>query len=95
VSHVLVLAPFYFARSQGQARVFALQGLNTAQFIGAHRPLTLLGQFKGLTIQAIDVFNLLIEALIGSGSQPIADQMRFEIALFLKVAPRGAGRCHR
>ena len=93
VPNVLVLAPFHFARSHRQAGVFALQSLNTAQFIGAHRPLTLLGQFWGLTIQAIDVCNLLIEAFIGSRSQPVADQMRFEIALFLKASPRGEVRC--
>jgi hypothetical protein len=75
--------------------MFALQSLNTAQFIGAHGPLTLLGQFWCLTIQAIDVFNLLIEVLIRSGCQPVADQMWLKIARFLKALPRAEGRYHR
>jgi hypothetical protein len=73
--------------------VFAFQCLNTAQFVGAHHAFSLPGQFRRLTIQPIDVGNLFIEVFIGRRSQPIADQMRFEIALFLKAAPRDAVRC--
>jgi hypothetical protein len=93
VPDVLILAPFHFAGSHGQARLSALQSLNATQFIGAHGPLTLASQFRRLAIQAIDVFDLFIELLIGSWRQPIADQVRLEITLFLKAAPRAEERC--
>ena len=73
--------------------MFALQRLNTAQFIGTDHPFTLLGQFGRLTVQAIDVCHLFIKMFIGCRRQPVADQMRFEIALFLKASPRDEVRC--
>jgi hypothetical protein len=55
VPNVLILAPLHFARSHRQSRVFALQCLNTAQFVDAHHAFPVPGQFRRLTIQAIDV----------------------------------------
>lgn len=93
VPNVLILAPFYFAGSHRQARLGALQSLNATHLVGAHCSLTLAGQFRRLAIQAIDVFDLVIELLIGSRRQPVADQVRLEITLFLKAAPHAEGRC--
>lgn len=91
--NVLILAPFHFAGSHGQARLGALQSLNATHLIGAHGSLTSPSQFRRLAIQVIDVFDLVIELLIESRRQPVADQVRLEITLFLKAAPRAEGRC--
>jgi hypothetical protein len=62
--------------------------LYAAQFIRAHHPFTFLDQLWCLVVHSIDVFNLLVELLIINIRQPIADQVRLEVALFLKASPR-------
>lgn len=69
--------------------MLALQSLNTAQFVSAYRAFSALSQCRRLTIHSVDVSNFLIKLLIGSWSQPVADQMGFEIPFFLKAWPRG------
>ena len=64
VADILEFAPFHLARSQGQARVFAFQGLNPGQFIDAHNPLSLLGQFWRLLIKLVDLAHLFIKVFI-------------------------------
>ena len=65
------------------------QGLDPGQFIVTDDPLTLFGQFLGLVIETIEVAVQLSKLLISGGGQPIADQMGFEIGLFLKDVRRG------
>ena len=92
VTNVLELLPFYLARYHRQRGMFAFQGLHPAQFVGAHDPFTLLGQFRCLAIQGVDVFYLLIEVFIKDLVQPIAHLVRFEIGIFLKASPRVGAR---
>jgi hypothetical protein len=98
VAEVLELTPFNLSRSHGQTGVFPFQSLHTAQFIRADHSLTFLRQFRGLLIQAIYVLYFLVELLVSSWSQPVADQVGLEITLFLKASPhvwaRFAPRCH-
>ena len=68
--------------------MFTLKGLNASQFIIGNHSLPLFGQFWGLLIQLIDVADLLLKLLILSFAQPVADQVRFEIRLFLKDVRR-------
>jgi hypothetical protein len=65
------------------------QGLNPGQLIVTDDPLTLLRQFLGPVIETVDVTVFLVKLLISCGGQPIADQMGFEIGLFLKDVRRG------
>ena len=69
--------------------MFAFQGLNAGQLIVTDDPLPPLDQFLGLVIETIDVAVFCGKLLISVGGQPIADQVGFEIALFLKASPRG------
>jgi hypothetical protein len=73
--------------------MFALQRLNTAQFIITDHPLTLVSQLEGLAIVIIDVADLLIRLLIAAGRQPVTAQMGLNIPLFLKDVRRDAARC--
>ncbi len=88
VPDVLKFLVFYCARTHRQQGMLAFQGLHTAQFIGTYYPFTLLNQFWCMTIQLIDVFNLLVKSLILNICQPIADLVRLEITLFLIGSPR-------
>jgi hypothetical protein len=63
------------------------QSLHTAEFVCAKHPLILFGQFRSLAIQGIDILYFLIKLLVGNLIQPVANQVRFEIALFLKASP--------
>jgi len=92
VAHILELLPFNLTRRHAQGRVFALQGLYAAQLIDADHLLTLFRQFWRLPIQCVDVLYFLIKLLIEYRRQPVSDQMRFEIALFLKASPRVGAR---
>jgi len=65
------------------------QSLDPGQLIVTDDPLTLFGQFLGLVIKTIDVAVQLGKLLISVGGQPIADQVRFKIGLFLKDVRRG------
>ena len=47
------------------------------------------GRVLSLMIQVIDVGTFLLKLLIPLGRQPVADQMGFEIGLFLKDVRRG------
>jgi len=90
---VLKLLPFDLARRHGQFGVLAFQSLHPTQFIRAEHPFALLGPFRSLTIQGIDVLYLLIKLPIRNLCQPVPNQMRFEIAFFLKASPRVGARC--
>jgi hypothetical protein len=72
--------------------MFAFESLHPGHFIIADDPFILLSQCGGTLIQVIDVLDFLITPFILAGCQPIADQMRFEIALFLKDVRRDAAR---
>jgi len=76
------------AWSHRQRGVLAFQGLHAAQFIGAHYPFAFLDQLWCLVVHPIDVFNLLVELLVINIRQPITDQVRLEITLFLKASLR-------
>lgn len=78
-----------------QSGALALQGLHPAQFISGQDSLPLLGQNWRLAVQGVDILHFLVEAFIGHGIQPIAHQMRFEIAVFLKASPHDEGRWSR
>ncbi|MFQ6102107.1 MAG: hypothetical protein ACE5OS_12860, partial [Anaerolineae bacterium] len=71
---------------------------DAGQFIGTQDVFAFLGQFRGLAIQGVDVFNLLVELIIGDWRQPIAHLVRFEISIFLRASPhvwaRSGQRCH-
>src|SRR3990172_408398 len=82
VADILKLDTFDFSRRHGQAWVFAFQGLHAAQFIGAHRPLSLLGQRRRFSVQFTDVSDLGIEVSIIRGGQPIAPAVGLHIPLF-------------
>jgi hypothetical protein len=69
--------------------MLAFQGLNPGQLIVTDDPLPLLSQLLGPLIQPIDVAIFFSKLLIPVASQPIADQMGFEIGLFLKDVRRG------
>ena len=64
------------------------QGLDTGQLIVTDDPLALLNQLLGLVIETIDLTVYSVKLLISLSSQPIADQMGFEIGLFLKAFRR-------
>lgn len=68
--------------------MLAFQRLNPGHFIVTDDPFTLLGEFLCPMIQAIDVGTFLLKLFIFVSRQPIADQMRFQIALFLKAVRR-------
>jgi hypothetical protein len=78
--------------------MLALQGLNSGQLIGAQHSFTFLGQFRGLVIQVVDVFNLLVKSFVRDWREPIAYLMWFEISFFLRASPRVGARfgqqCH-
>ena len=69
--------------------MFAFQGLDASQFIIADDPLALSSQFSRPLIQVIHLAVLGLKLSIGFSCQPVADQMRFEISLFLKDVQRG------
>ena len=69
--------------------MLAFQRLDPGQLIITDDPLPLLSQFLGLVIETIDVAVFFVKLFILFGSQPIADQMGFEIGLFLKDVRRG------
>ena len=98
MTRVLELLPFDLARRHGQLGVLAFQSLHATQFIRAERPFALLGQFRSLTIQGIDLLYFLIKLLISNLCQPVPYQMGFEIVVFLKASPRVGVRsdlgCH-
>ena len=84
---------FDIARHHRQLRMLAFQSLHATHFIGAEHPFILLNQFWRLAIQGVDVLYLLVKLLIANLCQPVPNQMRFEIGLFLKASPRAAVRC--
>ena len=65
------------------------QGLDPGQLIVTDDPLTLFSQFLRSVIETIDVAVFFVKLLIPFGGQPIADQVGFEIGLFLKDVRRG------
>jgi hypothetical protein len=68
--------------------MFAFQGLDTGQFIIADDPFALASQFSRLMIQLIHIGILGLKLIIIFAGQPVADQMGFEIGLFLKDVRR-------
>jgi hypothetical protein len=62
--------------------MLALQGLHACQLIAAERPFALFSQRGGLTIQRIDVDDLLVELSIWLRREPVPDQVRFKVPLF-------------
>lgn len=72
--------------------MFAFQGLHPGHFIIADDPFALLGQCGSALIQVVDLLDFLLLPVILTRRQPITDQMRFEIALFLKDVRRDAAR---
>ena len=64
--------------------MFSFQGLDTAQFIIADDPLTLLSQLDGLMVQLINVAVFGLKLIILFVGQPVTDLMWFEIGFFLK-----------
>ena len=72
--------------------MFSFQGLNPGHFVIADDPFSLLSQFGGLLIQVIDVTVFGLKFIIVFGCQPVTDQMRFEIGLFLKDVRRDGRR---
>jgi hypothetical protein len=81
--------PFNLAGGQRQARMFALQRLHSGQFIVIDHPFSLLGQLRGLLIQAVDVADLFIPvSLIQVWRQPITNLMGLDVPLFLKDVRR-------
>ena len=88
VPDVLKFLVLYSAWSHRQRGMLAFQGLHATQFIRAHHPFTFLDQLWCLVVHPIDVFNLLVELLIINIRQPIADQVRLEVAFFLTASPR-------
>ncbi len=69
----------------------AFEGLHPGQFIVTDPPFALFDQFRGALIQVIEVLDFLLTPFSFARGQPIADQLGFEIALFLKgVRPDGA-----
>ena len=92
MTNVLELLPLYLAGHHRQLGMFAFQGLHAAQFIGAQHLFSLLGQFRRLAIQSVDVLHLVVKVLVKDWCQPIAHLMGFEIALFLKASPRVGAR---
>ena len=87
VPDVFKFLVLYSAWPHRQRGMLAFQGLHATQFIRAHHPFTFLDQLWCLVVHPIDVFNLLVELLIINIRQPIADQVRLEVAFFLKAAP--------
>jgi hypothetical protein len=92
MTRVLEFLAFDLARHHRQFRVLAFQSLHTTHFICAEHPFILLSQFWGLAIQGVDVLYFLVKLLIRNLCQPVPDQMRFEIAIFLKASPRVGAR---
>lgn len=82
----LAFAPLHVARGQGQARVFALEGLHAGHFIVTSRLFPLLCQSGGLLIQRAHGLHCFLAVRILWGPQPRADQMRLEIVVFNKPA---------
>lgn len=68
--------------------MFAFQSLDPGQFIIANDPVALASQFSRLMIQIIDISILGFKLSIMVAGQPVADQMGFEIGLFLKDVRR-------
>jgi hypothetical protein len=92
MADVFELTPFDLARLQGQSRVFAFQGLHAGHFIQAFDALALFCQGWCLVIQRIDVMNFILKLVVMFGGEPVTVQMRFDLGIFLKVAPRGGVR---
>ena len=88
VPDVFKFLVLYSAWPHRQRGMLAFQGLHPTQFIRAHYSFTFLDQLWCLVIHPIDVFNLLVELLIINIRQPIADQVRLEVAFFLKASLR-------
>lgn len=72
--------------------MFAFQSLNPGHFVIADNPFALLGQLGGLLIAVIDILVFALKLVIVLGCEPITDQMRFEIGLFLKDVRRDGPR---
>ena len=68
--------------------MFSFQRLDAGQFVIADDPLALSSQFSRLMIQVINIRVLDLKFIIVFAGQPVADQMRFEISLFLKDGQR-------
>lgn len=95
VPDVLKFLILYSARSHRQRGMLTFQGLDTTQFIRAHHPFAFLDQLWCLVVHPIDIFNLLVELFIFNIRQPITDQVRLEVAFFLKASPRVWARFRR
>ncbi len=89
VANIFVLPPLYLTRSQRQAGMLPFQSLDPAQLIVTDDPLPLLSQCLRLVIETIDVAVFFVKLLISFGGQPIADQVGFDVGLFLKDVRRG------
>lgn len=95
MTDVFELTPFDLARLQGQTGVFAFQGLHAGHFIQAFDALALFCQGWRAVIQCIDVMDFVLKLGIMLGGEPVTVQVRFDLGLFLKVAPRGGVRWTR
>jgi hypothetical protein len=93
VTRILEFLTLDFARRHRQLRILAFQSLHATHFVRAEHPFILLSQFWRLAIQGVDIPYFLIKLLIGNLCQPVSNQVRFKIGLFLKASPRAAVRC--
>ena len=95
VADILELAALDPAGGYRLARVEAFQGLDAGHLVGADHPLASPGQGRGLTIQVAHRRGGGLEALVVPGRQPVPDQVRPEVPLPLRAAPRGGARSDR
>ena len=86
MAKVLKLPPLHLPRRQGQAGMFALQSLNSGQFVGAHHSFRSLGQGRGISVQLTNITDFGIKVRVIWGSQPIADQVGPQVPLFSSLA---------
>jgi hypothetical protein len=93
MTRVLEFLAFDLAWRHRQLQVLAFQSLYAGHFVRAEHSFILLNQFWSLAIQGVDILYFLVKLLIENLCQPVPNQMRLEIGLFLKASPRAAVRC--
>jgi hypothetical protein len=67
--------------------------LHAGHLIATDYSLIVLGQLWRFAIKFVDRFYLFVELLVWFRRQPIADLVRLEITVFLKVCWRDEARC--
>ncbi len=82
MTNILEFSSFHFARCQRQFGMFALQCLDSGEFIGTDRALPLLRSLGSLRIDCTNLFDGLFPLFILRRRQPIADEARLEIPFF-------------